>query len=164
MPTTSIGQLTKRDSDGMAPTRSWAGYSRLRWALAYVPIPVLPWVVFSAATLLNMIGVTNGAVSSFDRWNLFAFGTWFLGIGGLLLAGAAAQNSRHLKQFVVSRTVSLPRSLGGIASAVLILGGAVVVLVGVMTFHVWVYAVGGPVLLGIGTLSRLVARRSQRPV
>jgi len=111
-----------------------------------------------------MIGITNGAVSSFDRWNLFAFGTWFLGIGGLLLAGAAAQNSRHLKQFVVSRTVSLPRSLGGIASAVLILGGAVVVLVGVMTFHVWVYAVGGPVLLGIGTLSRLVARRSQRPV
>jgi len=110
-----------------------------------------------------MIGVTNGAVSSFDRWNPFAFEPWFLGIG-LLLAGAAAQNSRHLKQFVVSRTVSLPRSLGGIASAVLILGGAVVVLVGVMTFHVWVYAVGGPVLLGIGTLSRLVARRSQRPV
>jgi len=225
-------QLTEPDTDGMAPTRSWAGYAGCAWALAYVPIhvywaltgsawpfnelpeslsdaqwrqanwgacavivgaavvslalvqhwgrrlprplllgvawvgavfAVLHWVAFSAAILLNMIGVTDGAVTTFDRWNLFAFEPWFLGMG-LLLAGAAAQNTRRLKQFDVARILSVPRSLGEIASAALILGGAVAVLVGVMTFHVWAYAVVGPCLFGIGMLIRVVARRSCSPV
>jgi len=38
------------------------------------------------------------------------------------------------------------------------------VLVGVMTFNVWAYAVVGPCLIGIGMLIRVVARRSWSPV
>ncbi len=124
---------------------------------------LLHWVAFSAVTILKMSGVTAGAVSSFDRWNLFVFEPWFLGMG-LLLGGAAVQNRRRHQEIPVSGPGAVPRSVGEITSLALILSGALVVLVGVMTFFVWAFAVAGPGLIGIGVLTRLAVRRSQPPV
>lgn len=119
---------------------------------------VLHWVAFSAATVLNMAGVTDGAVTSFDRYNLFVFEPWFLGMG-ILLAWAAVQNTRTNRDSARSRPVATRRSPGGRVSAALIVGGSVVVLVGVMAFEAAAYAIAGPGLVGVGVLIRVVAHR-----
>lgn len=122
---------------------------------------VLHWAAFSAVTVLDMVGVSGGTVTSFDRWNLFVFEPWFLGMG-LLLAIAAQQNTRRHRGEGVAKA-AVPRSGGEIAATALMLSGAVVVLIGVMTFQIWAYAVLGPGLVGADALTRLVARRSKAP-
>ena len=49
-------------------------------------------------TRLCMSGVTDGAVASFDRWNLLVFGPWLLGMG-LLLAVAVVHHTRSNQGF-----------------------------------------------------------------
>lgn len=58
----------------------------------------LHWVALLAGTLLCMSGVTDGAVASFDRWNLLVFGPWLLGMG-LLLAVAVVHHTRSNQGF-----------------------------------------------------------------
>lgn len=121
---------------------------------------LLHWAAFSAATALTMAGVTDGEVTSFSRWNLFVFEPWFLGMG-LLLAVAASQHARSTRGAAGSEH-GTPRR-GTRASAALVLGGSLVVLVGVMTFQFWIFAVVGPALIGLGGLGRLLARRAPQP-
>jgi hypothetical protein len=148
----------------LALVRPW-GRRLPRWMLlgtAWLAavFAIVHWISFSAATLLQMLGVGKGAVTTFDRWNLLVFEPWFLGMG-VLLALAAVQRSR--RQPGVGMTPSaVPRSPGGTVSATLVLAGAFVVLVGVMTFNLRAYAVAGPGLVLGGLLLRLVAGRSRR--
>jgi len=118
---------------------------------------VLHWLVISTQILLLMIGITGGVATKFDRWNLFVFEPWFL-IMGMLLAVAAAQYARRGQGPGLSGPVASAHSPTEIASVAFVVGGALVVLVGVMTFQAWAYAAIGPGLIGIGVLGRLVTR------
>ena len=126
---------------------------------------VLHWAAFSAPTALRLLGVTGGAITTFDRWNLFVFEPWFLGMG-LLLAVAAVQGARRDEGRRGAAAVAPPappRSVGATAAAALVLAGAFVVLVGVMTFQPRAYAVAGPALIVVGLGWRAAARRARMP-
>lgn len=118
---------------------------------------VLHWVAFSTGTVLNMTGVTDGAVVTFDRWNLFVFEPWFLGMG-ILLAVAAMQYSRREQEAAIPGAAR-PQSSIGLGFVALIVGGSLVVLAGVMTFDARAYAVAGPGLIALGLLGSLATRR-----
>ena len=115
-------------------------------------ISILHWGVISASIVLKMVGTAGGTVSSFDRWNLFVFEPWFLGMG-VLLGVAVLQRLRD------DQTSGDPlveaHSPAVTVSTVLLLAGALVVLVGVMSFEVWLYALLGPGMLCAGVLLRL---------
>ncbi len=108
--------------------------------------------------VLNMTGVTDGAVTTFDRWNLFVFEPWFM-VMGILLAVAAVQFARRAEGPGPARPGPAPSSPLATVSAGFVLVGALVVLVGVMAFEPWAYAAVGPGLLGVGAAGRLAARR-----
>lgn len=123
---------------------------------------LLHWAAFSAGIALTMAGVIDGEITSFSRWNLFVFEPWFLGMG-LLLAVAVSQHARSTHGPAGSERTTPPPRRGARAGAALVLGGSLVVLVGVMTFQVWVFAVAGPFLIGLGGLWHLLTRRAPQP-
>ena len=125
----------------------------LAWAGAVFAL--LHWVVLSAATALKVLGVSEGTVTSFDRWNLFVFEPWFLGMG--LLLAVAAMNDRPGHQGGATPT-RRARPGPGLVLTALVVGGSVVVLLGVMTFEIWLYAVVGPVIVGLGLVGHLLRR------
>ena len=124
---------------------------------------VLHWVAYTAAPLLIMLGLADGEVTRFDRWNVLVFEPWFLGMG-VLLATAARQNHRRHRETAVSQPTDAaapPPPVGKMSSAFVSVG-ALVVLLGVMAFDVWTFAVVGPSLIGIGALLRLRTGRRRR--
>lgn len=123
------------------------------WAGAVFAL--LHWVVLSTATALKVLGVSEGTVTSFDRWNLFVFEPWFLGMG--LLLAAAAINHRRIHDGGSTPAHSAQRR-PGLVSPGLVVVGSLVVLVGVMTFEIWLYGVVGPVVVGLGLSGYLLRR------
>jgi hypothetical protein len=145
----------------LALVRPW-GLRLPRWTLLGIAwigaaFAILHWVAFSADTVLRLTGVADEPVDTFDRWNLFVLEPWFLGMG-VLLAVAARQFARRWPRTSAPGEPATPRTLAGTAFVTLVLGGSFVVLVGVMAFNPWLYAVVGPALVAAGVLCHLVAR------
>lgn len=153
----------------LALDRPWADVlpRRMVLGIAYVgaAFAILHWVVFSAESVLRIVGVVDQPVTSFTRWNLFVFEPWFLGMG-VLLALAARHRARHPRPAAASQSAAAPASAGwrlaGAVSAVLVLAGVVVILLGVMTFSVVTFVVLGPALMLAGLVLQLVIRQRRR--
>ncbi len=111
-----------------------------------------------AQILMKVTKVSDGTVTTFDRWDLVVFEPWFM-VMGCLLALSAVQYARGDDGAGGVRATPLTRSPAALVSAALVLVGALVVLVGVMTFEPWAYAAAGPGLLLAGLVGRLTMRR-----
>ncbi|WP_344309270.1 DUF3995 domain-containing protein [Fodinicola feengrottensis] len=110
----------------------------------------LHFVAFTVVVVLRLTGVMavpdyTPLLRGADLWNLLVFEPWFLFMG-IFLAVAAIQHVRLFR--------GQPKPAGGrlarAVSAILVLGGLVVVLYGVYTFSPLTFLGYGPALMGVG--------------
>jgi hypothetical protein len=152
----------------LALVKSW-GRVAPRWLLLGITwgaaaVALLHWAALSVLTALKLTGVipyeakdayfTVDKLASIDRWNLFVFEPWFLGLGVFLII-AALQSRKLVKVWDSEPSPVLPRwmTATGWARQLALLGLAVALAV-----HV-VWATGSRLLLaapantGIGRLN-----------
>lgn len=152
----------------MALVKQW-GRIAPRWLLIGIAwgaaaVALLHWAALSVLTALRLTGVmpyeakddyfTAEKLASIDRWNLFVFEPWFLGLGVFLIIGAL-QSRTLAKQWRHDPTPALPTWMTstGWARLLCLLGLAVA-----LGLHV-VWATGNRLLLapqantGIGRLN-----------
>ena len=148
-----------------------AGFVAAAWAAGYVPIH-LYWAVtgrhwpfaslptsltdaeWRAANWGASVVISGAAVVSLalvQPWGRRLPRTVLLGVAG----GGALISILHWGVISASIALKMVGIAGGTVSTALLLAGALVVLVGVMSFEVWLYALLGPGLLCAGVLLRL---------
>ncbi len=148
----------------LALDRPWGDLLPRRMLLGFgyvgAVFAILHWGLISAQTVFIVAGATERSATSFDRWNLYVFEPWFLGMG-ILLAVATAHRARRPRALPTSDSSTAPAAqrLAGVVAAVLVLSGLVVVLFGVMSFSVWTFALYGPALIAAGLGLHLLSLR-----
>lgn len=151
---------------GLSLTQHWgeALPAGLRRGMAWVGgvAGLAHWLLYTVASTLRLTGVlgypsdgdaTPTQLRHFDWANIGYFELWF-GVMGVLLIACARRN-RALER--VQRRLRAP-SAARLAN-VLILAGIATVIWGVFTFQPWIFAGGGPALVGAGVLAGIAMNR-----